>query len=140
MNTTARRIATTVAGLALAGSAVAATGPAAHAGKPGSGSTPLPLSIGMGASLDVDAGTYSYATNVSVPLGSKSIKSITCTLDGISLPSCGAVDTTEKKQTSYWLVPIENEVGVVQHTFSVAATASNGATYAGAITFAGFDW
>ena len=131
MNTTTRRIGTTLAGLALAGSAVAATGPAAHAGKPGGGTS--------GSITVKDSGSSSNGSELyvdyTVPVASTAITSISCTLDGVPLTSCGQIAGAFKKSSQYW-VALEQEAGsTAEHRFTVTATTSK-ATFTGAITVA----
>jgi hypothetical protein len=126
MNATTRRIATTVAGLALAGSAVAATGPAAFAAN--SQKTP-PLEI------HTDAGTWYASVYWAADVPDKSVKSVTCTLDGQPLSDCGERwDSGEP----FSYVKHYNEVpggSVAEHTFAVKVLTKGNITYAGSVTF-----
>ena len=84
MNTTARRIVTTLAGVGLAASAFAATGPAADAGKPGGGSDPAaPPSTPTPTGLP-RPGASTMRSTTAAPVSREDIKSITCTFDGVA--------------------------------------------------------
>jgi hypothetical protein len=131
MNTTARRLVTTLAGVGLAASAVATTGPAAFAGKPGN--TTTQLSMTHGGTYQPLLGTHSFAVGYEVPVAPRSITSITCSLDGVPLADCGAAYDSTKKSVSYRAWVVEGAVEYVEQDFSVIVTTTKG-TYSGTQT------
>ena len=137
MNPTARRITTALAGLALAGSALATTGPAAVAGKPsggGGGTSALQMAVTQKGSTLGPSGLYNLTADFFVPVSPGKVASITCTVDGVPAPSCGALGVLEsgKSWTHYRGAVLQ---GVASGRYAVTITVNAGrATYTGSKT------
>jgi hypothetical protein len=139
MNTTARRIVTTLAGVALAASALAATGPAAVAAKSGTGSSPVPIEITVSdlySSMDpptISAYTLSFA----VPVDPVKITSEACTLDGFPT-ACGRFTplSSSLKRGQFYSRGFDAVAGVTptEHTFTATIVAGK-TTYSGTAGF-----
>jgi hypothetical protein len=132
MNTTTRRIATALAGTALAASVSAIAVPAAMAA-PARG-----IQMSESGSLDMVTGAYSLTSEYTVPVGASSVTGITCSLDGVPLASCGIkVDVRSTKKSTFYeysrVVSGNINDGFTEHVFSVTVTTSKSA-YTGSHT------
>jgi hypothetical protein len=135
MNTTTRRIATTLVGVGLAASAVATAGPAVAAKPGGGGTTVQPLNIYGDNVYPVDGTPY---MSISYQVPSRAQK-VTCSLDGVALSACadngaGYYIKSGGYTTFYKNFP-QVEGAAAEHTFAVTVVAKTG-TYSGSWTFA----
>jgi hypothetical protein len=130
MNTTARRTVTTLAGVALAASAFAATGPSAVAAK--AGTVKPPVAVAVTATVhDADV-TFSYTISTKKYAGI----AMECAVDAVPVDCWQSAVEGKASQWTYSKDVALSEYSQAEHVFTVTAT-SGTTSYAGSATFAG---
>ncbi len=136
MNTTARRIATALAGTAVAATAVAATAPA-HAATSTGNSVTVPLPIYVDYVHPHEAPTW-VSVSYETPTPTKKTKvTVTCTLDGVKVGGCADSQFfSDGSLTTYFTKSYQPSEGATasEHTYSVRVTVGT-TIYTGSTTF-----